>query len=83
MYDAARADLSDAAEGVEYVPTLLAAAECLRDAGFRAFEITLTTPGANAPHSQLRDRLGPHGMVGAGTVPDADSARRHLEIAGN
>lgn len=57
----------------------LAAAECLREAGFRAFEITLTTPGAIGLLAQLRERLGPDVVVGAGTVLDADSARRCID----
>ena len=49
------------------------AVDCLAEAGFRIFEITLTTPGAIA----LIDRLARRAdwLVGAGTVLDSDAAR--------
>ena len=49
------------------------AVDCLAEAGFRIFEITLTTPGAIA----LIDRLARRAdwLVGAGTVLDYDAAR--------
>ena len=75
------ADIRDRLIARRVVPVLrLASAEetehavdCLTDAGFRIFEITLTTPGAVA----LIGRLAPRAdwLVGAGTVLDLDSAR--------
>ena len=49
------------------------AVDCLADAGFRTFEITLTTPGA----VQLIERLARRAdwLVGAGTVLDHAAAR--------
>jgi 2-dehydro-3-deoxyphosphogluconate aldolase / (4S)-4-hydroxy-2-oxoglutarate aldolase len=49
------------------------AVECLADAGFRTFEITLTTPGAVALIGRLAARAD--WLVGAGTVLDLDAAR--------
>lgn len=49
------------------------AVECLAEAGFRTFEITLTTPGAVALIGRLAAREG--WLVGAGTVLDLDAAR--------
>jgi 2-dehydro-3-deoxyphosphogluconate aldolase / (4S)-4-hydroxy-2-oxoglutarate aldolase len=49
------------------------AVECLADAGFRTFEITLTTPGAVALIGRLAARAD--WLVGAGTVLELDSAR--------
>ncbi len=53
------------------------AVECLAEAGFRTFEITLTTPGAVA----LIARLAAHEdwLVGAGTVLDLADARACLD----
>jgi 2-dehydro-3-deoxyphosphogluconate aldolase/(4S)-4-hydroxy-2-oxoglutarate aldolase len=50
------------------------AVDCLAEAGFRIFEITLTTPGAIA----LIEKLSRF-MVGAGTVLDLETARRCLD----
>jgi 2-dehydro-3-deoxyphosphogluconate aldolase/(4S)-4-hydroxy-2-oxoglutarate aldolase len=48
----------------------------LREAGFRVFEVTMTVPGAPALIAELaRD---PDLLVGAGTVPDAESAEACL-----
>jgi len=53
------------------------AVEWLRGAGLRIFEITMTIPGAPALiHTLARD---PDLLVGAGTVPDAATARICLE----
>jgi 2-dehydro-3-deoxyphosphogluconate aldolase/(4S)-4-hydroxy-2-oxoglutarate aldolase len=56
-----------------------AAVDCLFEAGFRSFEITLTTPGAIDLLAQLRARLGPEVAIGAGTVLDLDAARRCID----
>jgi 2-dehydro-3-deoxyphosphogluconate aldolase / (4S)-4-hydroxy-2-oxoglutarate aldolase len=49
----------------------------LRDAGLRIFEITMTIPDAPA---LIRDLAADPGMlIGAGTVPDAATARRCLD----
>ena len=47
----------------------LAAVDCLHEAGFRVFEVTMTTPGAEALIEQLA-RERPDSLVGAGTVTD-------------
>lgn len=49
------------------------AVECLAEAGFRTFEITLTTPGAVTLIARLAARED--WLVGAGTVLDLDAAR--------
>jgi 2-dehydro-3-deoxyphosphogluconate aldolase/(4S)-4-hydroxy-2-oxoglutarate aldolase len=49
------------------------AVACLAEAGFRTFEITLTTPGAVALIARLAARED--WLVGAGTVLDLDAAR--------
>ncbi|MET0679761.1 MAG: bifunctional 4-hydroxy-2-oxoglutarate aldolase/2-dehydro-3-deoxy-phosphogluconate aldolase [Burkholderiales bacterium] len=75
------ADIRDRLIAQRVVPVLrLASAEetehavdCLTDAGFRTFEITLTTPGAVALIGRLAARAD--WLVGAGTVLDLDSAR--------
>ncbi len=53
------------------------AVDCLAEAGFHTFEITLTTPGAVALIERLAGRGG--WLVGAGTVLDADAARACLD----
>lgn len=50
------------------------AVECLAEAGFTAFEITMTTPGAVALIKKLS-----HFTVGAGTVLDLETAGRCLD----
>ena len=50
------------------------AVECLAEAGFKVFEITMTTPGAVA----LIARLSQY-TVGAGTVLDLETAKRCLD----
>jgi 2-dehydro-3-deoxyphosphogluconate aldolase / (4S)-4-hydroxy-2-oxoglutarate aldolase len=53
------------------------AVEWLRDAGLRIFEITMTVPGATA---LIRDlATDPALLIGAGTVPDAETAIACLE----
>jgi 2-dehydro-3-deoxyphosphogluconate aldolase/(4S)-4-hydroxy-2-oxoglutarate aldolase len=59
--------------------TTIRAVDCLREAGFDAFEITLTTPGAVELIAELHARLGATATVGAGTVTDLDAARRCVE----
>jgi 2-dehydro-3-deoxyphosphogluconate aldolase/(4S)-4-hydroxy-2-oxoglutarate aldolase len=55
------------------------AADCLREAGFGTFEITLTTPGAIELIGELCARIGATAVVGAGTVLDLDAARRCVD----
>jgi 2-dehydro-3-deoxyphosphogluconate aldolase/(4S)-4-hydroxy-2-oxoglutarate aldolase len=55
------------------------AVDCLREAGFGTFEITLTTPGAVELVAELHARIGATAVVGAGTVTDLDSARRCID----
>ena len=50
------------------------AVECLAEAGFATFEITMTTPGALGLIQKFS-----HFTVGAGTVLDLDTARRCLD----
>ena len=50
------------------------AVECLAEAGFRVFEITMTTPGAVA----LIEKLSQF-TVGAGTLLDLETARRCVD----
>jgi 2-dehydro-3-deoxyphosphogluconate aldolase/(4S)-4-hydroxy-2-oxoglutarate aldolase len=52
------------------------AVDCLREAGFGTFEITLTTPGAIELIGELHARIGANAVVGAGTVTDLEAARR-------
>jgi len=58
---------------------LLHVAEALAEGGVLALEFTLTTPGALAAIQAARTRFGAGVVVGAGTVLDADSARRCLD----
>jgi 2-dehydro-3-deoxyphosphogluconate aldolase/(4S)-4-hydroxy-2-oxoglutarate aldolase len=51
---------------------------CLHEAGFRVFEITMTTPGAIDLIRDLAAAL-PDSLVGAGTVLDLDAGRRCLD----
>ena len=55
------------------------AADCLREAGFATFEITLTTPGAIGLVAALKSKYGAGAVVGAGTVLDLDAARTCLD----
>lgn len=55
------------------------AADCLWEAGFRALEITMTTPGGIDLIGRLARRLGPDALVGAGTVLDLETAQRCLD----
>jgi 2-dehydro-3-deoxyphosphogluconate aldolase/(4S)-4-hydroxy-2-oxoglutarate aldolase len=55
------------------------AVDCLREAGFGTFEITLTTPGAIELIAELHARIGATAVVGAGTVTDTDAARRCID----
>lgn len=59
--------------------TTIRAVDCLREAGFGTFEITLTTPGAVELIAELHTRLGATAVVGAGTVTDLDAARRCVD----
>lgn len=52
------------------------AVECLVEAGFACIELTLTTPGAVELIAELRERMGPETIIGAGTVLDLASADR-------
>lgn len=54
----------------------LQAVDCLAEAGFTAFEITLTTPGAI---DVIRSLAGAGRLVGAGTVLDLDGARACID----
>jgi 2-dehydro-3-deoxyphosphogluconate aldolase/(4S)-4-hydroxy-2-oxoglutarate aldolase len=56
--------------------TTIRAVDCLREAGFGTFEITLTTPGAVELIAELHARVGATAVIGAGTITDLDAARR-------
>ena len=47
----------------------------LADGGVTASEITMTTPGALDAIAATVDRLGPNGLIGVGSVLDAQTAR--------
>jgi len=55
------------------------AVDCLREAGYSTFEITLTTLGAVELIAELHARLGATVTVGACTVTDLDAARRCVD----
>jgi 2-dehydro-3-deoxyphosphogluconate aldolase / (4S)-4-hydroxy-2-oxoglutarate aldolase len=59
--------------------TTIRAVDCLREAGFNAFEVTLTTPGAVELIAELNARIGATAVIGAGTVTDLDAARRCVD----
>ena len=59
--------------------TAIRAVDCLREAGFGTFEITLTTPGAFELVAELHARIGATAVVGAGTITDLDAARRCID----
>jgi 2-dehydro-3-deoxyphosphogluconate aldolase/(4S)-4-hydroxy-2-oxoglutarate aldolase len=54
-------------------------AEALVAGGIRALEFTLTSPGAVPAITECRARFGDDVIVGAGTVLDAEEARRCLD----
>ena len=54
-------------------------AEALVAGGVRALEFTLTSPGAVPAITECRARFGDDVIVGAGTVLDAEEARRCLD----
>lgn len=58
---------------------LVGAAHALAAGGVVAIEVTLTTPGALEVIAEAGDVLGDRVMIGAGTVLDADQARRAVE----
>jgi 2-dehydro-3-deoxyphosphogluconate aldolase/(4S)-4-hydroxy-2-oxoglutarate aldolase len=58
---------------------LLRAAAALVEGGIHSLEFTLTTPGAVSAIHAARARFGATVVVGAGTVLDAESARRCLD----
>jgi 2-dehydro-3-deoxyphosphogluconate aldolase/(4S)-4-hydroxy-2-oxoglutarate aldolase len=58
---------------------LLEVAAALVEGGITTLEFTLTTPGAVEAIERCRARFGETVVVGAGTVLDADGARRCLE----
>src|SRR3954464_7287783 len=55
------------------------AADAVAAGGIPIVEITMTVPGALAVIGELSRRFGREVLVGAGTVIDAESARRCLE----
>jgi len=59
-----------------------AVADALREEGFGIVEIPLNSPDPYASIERLAGRLGGELLVGAGTVLDADSARRVARAGG-
>jgi 2-dehydro-3-deoxyphosphogluconate aldolase / (4S)-4-hydroxy-2-oxoglutarate aldolase len=57
----------------------LLAADALYQGGIPVVEVTLTVPGAENAIESLRKNFGADLLVGAGTVLDADDARRCLD----
>jgi 2-dehydro-3-deoxyphosphogluconate aldolase/(4S)-4-hydroxy-2-oxoglutarate aldolase len=57
----------------------LLAADALYQGGIPVVEVTLTVPGAETAIGALRKNFGSELLVGAGTVLDADDARRCLD----
>lgn len=57
----------------------MAAAEAVAAGGITIVEVTMTVPGAIDAITQLAKTLGNHVLVGAGTVLDAETARRCLD----
>jgi 2-dehydro-3-deoxyphosphogluconate aldolase/(4S)-4-hydroxy-2-oxoglutarate aldolase len=55
---------------------LRSVAEALAEGGVRAIEVTMTVPRAVELIAELASTLPPESIVGAGTVVDADTARR-------
>ena len=58
---------------------LRAVIDALAAGGVRVFEVTMTVPGAIELIAQLKRGLPQELLVGAGTVTDADTARRAIE----
>lgn len=56
----------------------VAAAEAMLDAGLRAVEVALTTPGALSALARLTEKR-PEALIGAGTVLDETAARAAIE----
>jgi 2-dehydro-3-deoxyphosphogluconate aldolase/(4S)-4-hydroxy-2-oxoglutarate aldolase len=57
----------------------LLAADALFQGGIPVVEVTLTVPGAETAIAALRKNFGAELLVGAGTVLDADDAKRCLD----
>ncbi|MEO8580686.1 MAG: bifunctional 4-hydroxy-2-oxoglutarate aldolase/2-dehydro-3-deoxy-phosphogluconate aldolase [Gemmatimonadales bacterium] len=57
----------------------MAVVDALIEAGLTIAEITMTVPGAIDAIASVRKRLGDKVLVGAGTVTDADTARRAID----
>jgi 2-dehydro-3-deoxyphosphogluconate aldolase / (4S)-4-hydroxy-2-oxoglutarate aldolase len=57
----------------------LLAADALYQGGIPVVEVTLTVPGAETAIESLRKNFGADLLVGAGTVLDADDAKRCLD----
>ena len=56
-----------------------AAVEAIRAGGIPILEITLTVPGAIEIIRELTQRLGDEALIGAGTVLDAETARKCID----
>jgi 2-dehydro-3-deoxyphosphogluconate aldolase/(4S)-4-hydroxy-2-oxoglutarate aldolase len=58
---------------------LVEIAEALIAGGLKVLEFTITTPGALQAVAACRDRFGENALIGAGTVLEAEDARRCIE----
>jgi 2-dehydro-3-deoxyphosphogluconate aldolase/(4S)-4-hydroxy-2-oxoglutarate aldolase len=63
----------------ESADAALAVVEALAEAGLAVAEITMTVPGAMDAIASVAKRFGERVLVGAGTVTDADTARRAVD----
>lgn len=82
-----KADVRQRLIGTGIVPVIrassaqkaLLAADALYQGGIPVVEVTLTVPGAETAIESLRKNFGADLLVGAGTVLDADDAKRCLD----
>jgi len=61
---------------------VLPLSEALIAGGVIAIEITMTTPNAIEAIRETKQRVGPRGLIGVGTVLDAKTCRAALEAGG-
>src|SRR5437879_12990591 len=61
---------------------VLNAIDAVCKGGISVVEVTMTVPGANKVIEDVRKSMGGDVLVGAGTILDADEARRSLDSCG-
>ncbi|MGG7464850.1 bifunctional 4-hydroxy-2-oxoglutarate aldolase/2-dehydro-3-deoxy-phosphogluconate aldolase [Plantibacter sp. YIM 135347] len=65
---------------VPQIPSPVELCRALAEGGIRSVEFTFTTPGVEALIREAADAASEHGaIIGAGTVTDADTARRAID----